>query len=255
MEILHANRFRYTDGKITTFSTTNNWIFLMSGSGFLATAAGKTYPFPCDSVFMLRPGQEVTLEHKDRDSRLSVIDFTLDGAEYGKLSILPLPQTPSLPPNSPEIKYILRNVCDLYYSADKYRDEKMCLLVMNIFYAIASGDEVCEPGKELYYAMREQRRKMSDNPLLYSSVAEACGALKLSPSHFQHLYQSFFHTSFISDLKRAKIKRAEALLLSTNLTVSDIARQTGFENDNYFYRTFKSVNGITPAKFRKRVTL
>lgn len=253
MEVSRANQFRYLDDLITTFATKDSWIILMSGSDFFLNAAQTRYPFPPDSTFMLRPNREISLERVGADSRLVAIEFTLDAEEDQKLGILPLPQTPTVVPNAPEIRNMLRNICDLYYSVDKYRNEKLCLLVTNIFYATASGDEVCEPGKELYYSLRELRRRISDNPLLYTSVTEACEELKLSVSHFQHLYQAYFHTSFISDLKRAKIKRAEALLLSTDMTISDIARQTGFENDNYFYRTFKAVNGITPAKFRKRM--
>ncbi|NDV96623.1 AraC family transcriptional regulator [Dysgonomonas sp. 521] len=46
------------------------------------------------------------------------------------------------------------------------------------------------------------------------------------------------------------IERAKSLLLTTNLTVNEIAFSLGFEYPQYFSRLFKSKTGQTPVEFR-----
>lgn len=41
------------------------------------------------------------------------------------------------------------------------------------------------------------------------------------------------------------------LLAESELTVGEIARQVGFENDNYFIKIFKRWCGVTPSEYRK----
>lgn len=48
-----------------------------------------------------------------------------------------------------------------------------------------------------------------------------------------------------------RLNRARDLLASTELTVSEIASQTGFETVFYFSRAFKKKTGLTPKAFRE----
>ena len=49
-----------------------------------------------------------------------------------------------------------------------------------------------------------------------------------------------------------KLNKAKDLLLSTMLSVNEIAYQTGFESAFYFSRVFKNKNGISPKMFRMK---
>lgn len=53
-------------------------------------------------------------------------------------------------------------------------------------------------------------------------------------------------------LLQLRIARARALLAETNLTVKEIAAQTGFVEEQYFCRLFKKKNGIAPGQWRLR---
>ena len=48
-----------------------------------------------------------------------------------------------------------------------------------------------------------------------------------------------------------RIDHAKEMLLHTTHSISEIAYWCGFENDNYFWKTFRKTAGITPASFRK----
>lgn len=49
-----------------------------------------------------------------------------------------------------------------------------------------------------------------------------------------------------------RISRAQDLLSSSDLSVSEIAAQTGFDSVYYFSRHFKQSTGLTPKAYRSR---
>ena len=70
----------------------------------------------------------------------------------------------------------------------------------------------------------------------------------------EHLIRSFKnHTGKTPKeyLLKYRIDHAMSLLVSTNLSVSEIATQSGFFDMSYFSKYFKKYNGCTPVQFRK----
>jgi YesN/AraC family two-component response regulator len=52
-------------------------------------------------------------------------------------------------------------------------------------------------------------------------------------------------------LRKIRIEKASALLSQTSKTVETVARETGFDNSNYFIRVFKLLVGMTPNEYRQ----
>ena len=48
-----------------------------------------------------------------------------------------------------------------------------------------------------------------------------------------------------------RLERAAALLLGSDLSISEIAEQTGFSDTPHFSKNFKKAHGISPLKYRK----
>ncbi len=89
------------------------------------------------------------------------------------------------------------------------------------------------------------RNYAANKPLSY--YASLCN---LSTSHFKALFTKMLNmspTAYINQLKLAHIKD---LLISTDLTIAEIANQMGFNDQLYFSRFFKKHIGITPTEFR-----
>lgn len=51
-----------------------------------------------------------------------------------------------------------------------------------------------------------------------------------------------------------RIQKATELLIGTNRSVTNIALSVGFQDINYFSRTFKSIMGMSPMEMRKKYT-
>lgn len=75
--------------------------------------------------------------------------------------------------------------------------------------------------------------------------------LRLNPAYFSNKFKKFYGIGFSEYLRNVRINHAEWYLLETNLSLSDISDECGFNNPNYFGDTFRKVNGISPSEFRR----
>lgn len=87
------------------------------------------------------------------------------------------------------------------------------------------------------------------------SVKELAGELNMSPHYFSGLFKRWLGVSFTQFRSLAKINYSLTLLLSTDLPISQIASQLGFNDQAYFTNMFKWYTGITPNHFRKNPLL
>lgn len=73
----------------------------------------------------------------------------------------------------------------------------------------------------------------------------------LSPHHWHRVYRAVHGETLVATVKRLRLHRAAGDLVSTTLSVEEIARRTGYPNLQSFNRIFKSVFGMPPARYRR----
>ena len=83
------------------------------------------------------------------------------------------------------------------------------------------------------------------------AVPDIARCMCMSPNYFSAYFTEHFGRNFIDFLIHYRIEQACVLLLSENLSVTQTALQTGFENVSYFIKKFKAVTGVTPAAYRR----
>lgn len=76
--------------------------------------------------------------------------------------------------------------------------------------------------------------------------------IRMDASYVSDLFKKKTGSTLTSYIQNRRIQAAKMLLTETGRTVSDIGRQVGFENDNYFIKIFKRWCEITPSEYRKR---
>lgn len=86
------------------------------------------------------------------------------------------------------------------------------------------------------------------------SVAELAEACKLSQTHFRRLFVKLFGCSPSDYRLNKRILKAKDLLLSGEYSVSDTAREVGFDDASYFSRLFHQRTGYSPSEFLKQDT-
>ncbi len=84
------------------------------------------------------------------------------------------------------------------------------------------------------------------------ALAEMAGLLNLSQYHFCRLFKQSTGFTPHRYLTRCRIKKAKHLLLSSKLTITEIALEVGFKNHSSFTRLFRRWVGVTPTLFREK---
>ncbi len=72
-----------------------------------------------------------------------------------------------------------------------------------------------------------------------------------SPVYCDTVFKKDMGTSIIDYLLGKRVAEAKKLLIEGTLTLSEVARMTGFEDSNYFARVFKKRTGYTPTEYKK----
>lgn len=67
------------------------------------------------------------------------------------------------------------------------------------------------------------------------------------------LFKREFGASPVQYINKKKVERAQLLLFTTNKAVKEVAYMLGFNDQNYFIRTFRKVTGITPQEYRRKL--
>lgn len=73
----------------------------------------------------------------------------------------------------------------------------------------------------------------------------------VSENHFCRLFKNTVGISPIDYINEYRVGKAELLLQKTDLTISEVANEVGFENVNYFSRVFRKIKRISPSEYRR----
>ena len=85
--------------------------------------------------------------------------------------------------------------------------------------------------------------------LTLEEVAEYAG---YSPTYFSRIFREDTGMTFKEYLSELRIERSKLLLLTTDLSITEIGTMLGFNDQSYFCKIFKGATGVTPDKYRKR---
>ena len=83
------------------------------------------------------------------------------------------------------------------------------------------------------------------------TLEEVSSVASLSPTYFSKKFKQITGMGFKEYLNYVRLKHAQAALLTTDNTITDIALEYGFNDSNYFKDLFKKVYGKSPREFRK----
>ena len=82
---------------------------------------------------------------------------------------------------------------------------------------------------------------------LKALARQAC----ISPIHFHNCFRASTGRTVHEYVEEQRIKKAKALLLTSDMTLADIAYRTGFSSQSYFSYAFRRKTGMTPREYVK----
>ena len=96
---------------------------------------------------------------------------------------------------------------------------------------------------------RDHADRHYTEPLDLGALAAVAG---MSKYHFQRLFTVTYGLSPTRHLSQRRVERAQDLLRSTNLTVTEICHAVGFSSLGSFSSLFRELVGETPSDFQRR---
>ena len=73
----------------------------------------------------------------------------------------------------------------------------------------------------------------------------------LSPQYISQLFKSEIGVNFLAYLTNIRMEQAKKLLLTTSLSIADVAQQSGYGDYRVFTKVFRKSEGITPSQYRQ----
>ena len=88
-----------------------------------------------------------------------------------------------------------------------------------------------------------------EKKLTVSSLAERANQ---NTDYFSRNFQHIVGDRPLDYIQSKRIEKAQYLIVTTQLTYSEIAQVTGFDNVSYLSKTFKRLTGMSPRKYRNQ---
>ena len=73
----------------------------------------------------------------------------------------------------------------------------------------------------------------------------------LNPQYISQLFKNEIGVNFLSYLTNIRMEKAKKLLLSTPLSVAEVAERAGYGDYRVFTKVFKKSEGVTPSQYRR----
>ena len=89
----------------------------------------------------------------------------------------------------------------------------------------------------------------SERPISLDEISSFVG---LSKYYFAREFRRITGLSFVTYLNYVRCEKAKEMLLLDKLSIGEIGRLCGFENQSYFTRTFKEYSGLNPKDYRQK---
>ena len=129
--------------------------------------------------------------------------------------------------------------------------------LLNILYEISKSEEYeFVSGAEISYSEKDQM--LINQVFEYSmnnfkrkiTLEEVAGLTNKSVSAFSHYFKKVTKTSYINFLTQLRISHACELLKTTNLSITEICFESGFNNWANFSKHFKKFCKTCPSEYR-----
>lgn len=130
--------------------------------------------------------------------------------------------------------------------------QRMLWISQQLYTVLLLLSEACrskpdEPGEQIYQILDYMDQHLGDD-LTLSRLAELFG---YDAAYFSRFFLRRTGAHFSKYLMQRRIERARHLLLSTELSVEQLAQQLGFYDASHFIRKFREVTGESPARYRR----
>ncbi|MBR5892516.1 MAG: helix-turn-helix transcriptional regulator [Bacteroidaceae bacterium] len=224
------------------------------GSGYLDCDAIKHKPLETGDIIMLLPGESYSLTPGEQG-------WSLYWVEFGGYAVDNMVRNGFFSERSKIFQVNeLHHIVDIFREIQKtmsgsgagkqqYAGSLVHLILGKLYYASKSDslDDV--------YILRiigRAKSIMKDEAQMHLPIDEIARQLDISYSLFRREFRRLCGIPPGQYRQEAKLEKAKELLLTTNISIADIASHLSFENLGQFSTFFRKRVGVPPLEYRKR---
>ena len=108
-----------------------------------------------------------------------------------------------------------------------------------------------EPEKQEERTITGITRYLQEHLADEMSLAVLAEEFHLNPQYISQLFKNEIGVNFLSYLTNIRMEKAKKLLLSTSLSVAEVAERSGYGDYRVFTKVFKKSEGVTPSQYRR----
>ncbi len=105
-----------------------------------------------------------------------------------------------------------------------------------------------EGSSPLVHSALEYIHKKYADKIRLNDIAQE---LHINPSYLSSLFKQEMRITLTDYVSHLRIMKSKVLLVSGNLSLAEISSIVGFEDQSYYSKTFKRIEGVTPMQFRR----
>ncbi|HMI04552.1 MAG TPA: helix-turn-helix transcriptional regulator [Pedobacter sp.] len=150
---------------------------------------------------------------------------------------------------NPELKILMYKI----FKETKFEGSNQQLninaLLADLFGRIAVTEETFS--RKIPAWVRQIREILNDSPLTNWTLRGLAHTLAIHPVHLSRGFSKYFNCTLGEYIRTIKIERSMGMLTEEKYSLTEIALACGFADQSHFIRTFKELNDIRPALYRK----
>ncbi|MEA4823640.1 MAG: AraC family transcriptional regulator [Clostridiaceae bacterium] len=100
-------------------------------------------------------------------------------------------------------------------------------------------------------AIHDVMRFAEDHYAEEIALSDAARIAMLSPSYFRNMFKGVTGKTFVEYLMQVRLAHACEMLTRTNVAITDICGEVGFNSVAHFNKSFKRTIGETPSEYRR----
>ena len=251
----HGPDFRTTEHQHPYHSL----LYVISGQG-KCIVAGKSYELFPNTAIMLKKNQlHQLIDKPTKPMVVFVLYFSDHLAKTNKEILHPLLQLAKplfiSPHQAQHIrKYLRRMLNEQNNKPAKFEIAiQQCLLsvILEIYRVNLREDKIQQLAETSVKRVEKVLGYIAERYYEPQSLSAAARMAHLSQRQFTNLCRKITSQSFIEYVNTTRLKKAKKLLTETDIPVSAIAFEIGFEEVSTFYRAFKKIYKKPPLTFRR----
>ena len=182
------------------------------------------------------------------------IRFSLEKEDQEFISSLGLEFNKPVKLNDDGVSKLIAAAEDIFNSAIPNKKTALHHILCAILIHISENAVPVQKKKHNYYdeELDKLKKQIYDDPSHDWNIPEIAEKLNISVSHFQRLYKNRFGVSCMNDVFMSRMEYAKQLLMNTELTANEISEKCGFNNYEYFSRSFAKYACMSPIKYRSK---